>query len=77
MSEFERSLGGLEARLDEHGKRVDRIELKIDAGFAKLDALIASENRRKGAIATWGKIFIGATGVATIWETAKAFLIHR
>jgi hypothetical protein len=53
MIDLSRGIGGLEARMDEHEKRVDRIEQKIDEGFeavnTRLDKLTESENRRKGA----------------------------
>ena len=65
MTDLQRDIGGLEARMDEHEKRVDRIEQKIDAGFReirdantagftrihqRIEELAAAENQRKGAL---------------------------
>lgn len=41
--------------MDEHDRRFDQLEKKVDEGFSginrKLDDLNAGENRRKGAMA--------------------------
>lgn len=77
--DLQRDIGGLEARMDEHDKRFDRLDKKIDDGFAsingKLDTITASENRRKGAL-TLLKIAFGSAGVAGAWEVLKSFA-HR
>jgi hypothetical protein len=52
MNDLSRGIGGLEARMYEHEKRVDWIEQKIDEGFeavnTRLDKPTESENQRKG-----------------------------
>ena len=76
MTDLQRDIGGLEARMDEHDKRFDRLESKIDDGFeklnGKLDHITAEENRRKGAM-TLLKIVFGAGGLAGLWEVLKGF----
>lgn len=78
---LQRDLGGIEARLDSHDDRFDKLEEQIEKGFdsvnASIAALTASENKRKGERATWGKILAGATAVAGIWEAAKAYIGHH
>lgn len=75
MTDVQRDIGGLEARMDEHEKRVDRIESKIDAGFQavneRLDNLAAAENRRKGALAVVKTVFGGGV-ITAIYEGAKS-----
>jgi hypothetical protein len=71
MTDISRSLGNLEARMGEHEKRLDRLDEKVDAGFAginrKLDALGAAENQRKGAM--WLlRFFIGGAGLAGLYR---------
>lgn len=79
MNDISRDIGGLEARMDEHDKRFDRLETKVDEGFAginsKLDALHSAESRRKGAF-TMLKLLFGAGGGVGAWEIIKGFL-HR
>lgn len=74
-----RDIGSLEARLDEHGKRVDRIEGKIDEGFSalnsRLDTLTAAENQRKGARSVL-KVLLGGGTIAGAYEGIKAWLGH-
>jgi hypothetical protein len=80
MTDLARDIGALGARMDEHEKRVNRIEGKIDEGFAavtlQLNNLTAAENKRQGARATWTKIISGAIGVAGAWEAIKAIWHH-
>lgn len=87
MTDLQRDIGGLEGRMDEHEKRVDRIERKIDDGFdqirqqsdvgfarihQRINELAGAENRRKGALQLIKMFFSG--GVITgIVEGAKAF----
>jgi uncharacterized protein involved in exopolysaccharide biosynthesis len=92
MTDLQRDIGGLEARMDEHEKRVDRIEQKIDDGFTqvrqqsdagfarihqRIDELAEAEHRRKGALGLLKMLFSG--GVITgIFEGAKAlFGAHK
>jgi hypothetical protein len=73
MSDLSREIGGLEARMDEHEKRVDRIEKKIDDGFsavnARLDKLSAEDSRRKGA---WGALVVIGGVLTAVVEGARA-----
>lgn len=79
MTDLSRDIGGLEARMDEHDKRFDKLERKIDDGFekinGKLDNITAEENRRKGAL-TLIKLSLGAGGLAGAWEVLKS-LTHK
>ena len=72
-------IGGLKARMDEHDKRFDRLEKKVDAGFdginRKLDGLKASEQRRKGAMGLI-KLALGAGGVYSLIDLVKG-LWHK
>lgn len=75
MTDLSRDIGGLEARMDEHEKRFDRLDQKIDDGFKtinnRLDTLTASENWRKGAVGIL-KI-LGSGGILTgLYEGVKA-----
>lgn len=87
MTDLQRDIGGLEARMDEHEKRVDRIEQKIDDGFdqvrqqtdagftrihARINELHDAESRRKGALGLVKMFFSGGL-ITTIFEGAKAF----
>lgn len=76
MTDLQRDIGGLEARMDEHEKRVDRIEGKIDVGFARLherlDELAEAEHRRKGALGLL-RLFFSGSLITGLWEAAKAF----
>ena len=76
MTDLSRDIGGLEARMDEHEKRLDRIEHSVKEGFggvnARLDDLSSAENRRKGMM-TLIKIAFGASGIAGAWEILKSF----
>ena len=87
MSDLQNTIGGLEARMDEHDKRFDRLDKKIDdgsertrlqieTGFAsindRLDEITAAENRRKGAIDLL-KFVAGSAGLYGLWELAKGF----
>lgn len=71
-----RDIGGLEARMDEHERRFARVEGKIDAGFQavtdRLDALTASENRRKGALGVM-KAIVGGGLLTGVIEAARAW----
>lgn len=75
MTDLQRDIGGLEARMDEHEKRVDRIEGKIDDGFARvherLDELAEAEHTRKGALGLLKLLFSGSV-ITGIWEGARA-----
>lgn len=75
MTDLQRDIGGLEARMDEHEKRVDRIEGKIDAGFARLhqrlDEQAATEHQRKGALGLVKMLFSGGV-ITAIVEGGKA-----
>lgn len=75
MTDLQRDIGGLEARMDEHEKRVDRIEQKIDEGFesvnTRLDLLTESENQRKGALFAL-RMLLGGGVIAGIVEGARA-----
>lgn len=77
MTDLQRDIGGLEARMDEHEKRVDRIEGKIDEGFARLherlDELAGAEHQRKGALGLLKLLFSGSV-ITGLWEAGKAFL---
>ena len=88
MTDLQRDIGGLEARMDEHEKRVDRIEQKIDDGFdqirqqsdagftrihQRIDELAAAEHRRKGALGLL-KMFMSGGVLTGIFEAAKSFL---
>jgi hypothetical protein len=87
MTDLQRDIGALEARMEEHKERTDRIESKMDDGFAsvqqsiqagfsrvhqRIDELSAAEHRRKGALGLIRMLFSG--GVITgIFEGAKTF----
>jgi hypothetical protein len=77
MSDLQRDIGGLEARMDEHEKRFARVEEKIDAGFAEvkgqLSRLVAADNRRKGAAGVI-KLLIGGGILTGLAEAARAWL---
>jgi hypothetical protein len=90
MNDLSRDIGSLEARMDEHDKRFDRLDKKIDdgsertrvqieSGFAsinhRLDAITATENRRKGAVGLV-KFALGSAGLYGLWEVIKG-LFHR
>lgn len=86
MSDIQRDIGGLEARMDEHDKRFDRIERSIAEGFkgtsdgfreinSRLDDLTSAENRRIGAMGLI-KVVIGSAGVYGLWEMTKG-LFHK
>ena len=74
MTDVQRDIGGLEARMDEHDKRFDKLEKKIDDGFekmnGKLDHITAVENRRKGLMSAIN-LLLGAGGIAGAWELVK------
>lgn len=79
LTSIDRDIGGLEARMDEHDKRLDRLERKVDDGFEginrKLDGLRAEESRRKGAMTVLKLLFGAGSGVG-LWEIIKG-LLHR
>lgn len=79
MTDISRDIGGLEARMDEHDKRFDKLERAVADGFekvnGKLDALRAAESRRKGAM-TVLKLLFGAGSGMGVWEIIKG-LIHK
>ncbi len=79
MSDIARDIGGLEARMDEHDRRFDRIEEIVTTGFretkAAIDDLRGHESRRKGALAVV-KILLGGGVAASAWELIKGYL-HR
>lgn len=71
MTDVQRDLGRIEARLDAGDERMGRIEDKIDTLGEKVDLLSGYANRTKGA---WGLIVTaGAIGAAII-EGARALL---
>jgi len=74
MTDIARDIGGLEARMDEHDKRLDELKEMVTVGFretkAAIDELRGAESRRKGA-ASVVKFLLGAGGMAAIWEIAK------
>lgn len=77
--DLQRDIGGLEARMDEHDKRFDRLDKTITDGFksvnARLDTITEAENRRKGAM--WlVKIILGSAGLIGAWELIKG-MIHQ
>lgn len=65
--------------MDEHEKRLDRLERKVDNGFEginrKLDSLHGAESRRKGAMTVLKLLFGAGSGVG-LWEIIKGML-HR
>lgn len=77
MTDVQRDIGGLAARMDEHEKRVDRIEGKIDEGFARLherlDELAGAEHQRKGALGLLKLLFSGSV-ITGLFEAGKSFL---
>ena len=76
MTDLQRDIGGLKARMDEHEKRIDRIEGKIDVGFARLhqrlDEFAGAEHQRKGALGLV-KMFLSGGIITAIVEGAKTF----
>jgi hypothetical protein len=86
MTDLQRDIGALEARVDEYEKRCDRSDEKVAEGFkqlqdemrsgfgrihARIDELSGAENRRKGAIGLVRMVFSG--GVITgLYEVGKA-----
>lgn len=79
MNDLSRDIGILEARMDDHDRRFDKLEEIIDTGFAKvngqLDALSAERYQRKGAMGLVNLI-LGASGIAGIIELVKE-LFHK
>lgn len=71
-----RDIGGLEARMDEHDKRFDRIEKQIGEGFTEMRegfaALAATENQRKGAKGLIKAAFAGGGIIAGLIEIGRA-----
>lgn len=87
MTDLQREIGALEARVDEHGERFDRLEQKIDDGFdqirqqsdagfsrihQRINELADAEQRRKGALGLL-KMFMSGGVITGIFEGAKAF----
>lgn len=81
LGEIQRSLGNIEGMLESHLKAFEEHREDDKAGFAavneRIGKLTDAENKRKGERATWTKIITGATGVAGVWEIAKAFWHHQ
>lgn len=79
MTDFSRDIGGLEARMDDHDRRFDKLEEIIDTGFAKvngqLDALSAERYQRKGAMGLV-KLLLGAGGIYGLIDLIKG-LWHK
>ena len=79
MTDLDRDIGVLEARMDDHDRRFDKLEEQMDAGFEginrKLDGLRLAESRRKGAMSVLKLLFGGGT-LAGLWELAKTW-IHK
>ncbi len=77
--DVQRDIGGLEARMDEHDKRFDRLDKTINAGFEsvnrRLDTIAETENKRKGATSLL-KILLGTGGAYGAWTLIKG-LLHR
>ena len=76
MTDILRDIGGLEARMDEHAKRFDKLDEKIDSGFSslngRLDTLTANENKRSGALGLV-KVILGSAGFYGLYEVVKGF----
>lgn len=79
MTDLSRDIGILEARMDDHDRRFDKIEEMVETGFGKvndrLDALSAERYQRKGAMGLV-KLMLGASGIAGLIEFVKE-LLHR
>lgn len=79
MTDLSRDIGILEARMDDHDRRFDKIEEIVESGFSnvngRLDALMAEKNQRKGALGLV-KLMLGASGIAGLIEFVKE-LLHR
>jgi hypothetical protein len=77
--DLSRDIGSLEARMDDHDRRFDKLEEMVTAGFdetkAGLAELRSSESRRKGAMGVI-KLIFGAGGFAGLYEVIKG-LLHR
>ena len=77
MTELLRNIGGLEARMEEHDRRFDQLEKKVDDGFSgiyrRLDDLKDTESRRKGAMGVL-KLLFGAGTLTGLWEVIKGIL---
>lgn len=56
MTDVQRDLGRIEARLDAGDERMGRIEAKLDALAEKLDKISGHVNRARGA---WGLLAAG------------------
>lgn len=76
MTAMLRDIGGLEARMEEHDRRFDRLENTVTEGFkavnGKLDELKALENQRKG-VAILGRFLFGGGVVAAILEILRVW----
>lgn len=77
----DRDIGSLEARMDEHGKRFDRLESQVRDGFdqvnERLDALSTADSERRGASQMSRmllRVILAITGAGGVWEIAKEFL---
>lgn len=71
MTDVQRDLGRLEAQLDAHAERHDRIEAKIDELAAKVDRLAGYADRSRGA---WAFILAASALITGMVEAARAFL---
>lgn len=71
MDDVQRDLGRLEAQLEAHAERHERIERKIDELGEKVDRLSGYANRTKGA---WGLIVTASAIGAALIEGARALL---
>jgi hypothetical protein len=78
--DVQRDLGGFEARLDEHDRRFDQIEQKIDHGFAELSRqiqdLFAAENRRRGMFG-FAKVLIAGGALTGAAEWLRSMFHHH
>lgn len=79
MSDIPRDIGALEARMDDHDRRFDRLEEMVTKGFddtkAAIDELRATESRRKGAMSVL-KVAFGAGTLTGLVELVKE-LFHK
>ena len=74
MNDVNRDIGALEARMEDHDRRFDKIEEIVTKGFDETKAAIAdlrsAESQRRGAM-TVLKLIMGASGLAGAYEVFK------
>lgn len=77
--DLSRDIGALEARMDDHDRRFDKLDEQMQQGFdginSRLDSIGAAENRRKGAMGVI-KLLFGAGTLTGIVEFIRE-LFHR